>query len=498
MLITVNQNETAAVLEAFRAATGQAAKPLPIEGRVYRELGSLGGTPVFHTLSEMGSGSIGASHQTTEKAIRAIKPTIVIAVGIAFGIDQKKQAIGQILVSRQLLLYELQRVGESRIEPRGDKPHASARLVNLFEGAAQITWQGSRVSFGTLLTGEKLVDNVDFRGALAKFDPSVIGGEMEGAGIYVACQENKVDWIVIKAICDWADGQKGKNKEARQRKAAGSAASFVAQGLAAVFHPSAGSLPQVVRNSNPRSRTQNASSASREEDVVATSKLMPRASHLSIVTSGLGESNTDVATLTLTTDEPVTLAKSVEEIRSQLRSNVLHDRPVLPSDARLSSFLSSTGTRSRLLHWLATTPFSAHLYFSSRAALDRAGWTESRLQAEFITLPIVHRLSDKAIRVEQIASNLAEITSYVDAVISEIKTNFHRTLSRPATRNQTRNESKSLLELAELVLACCQLYLANPIDEEARAILAHVRTRLKYAVNVAVGERHTRDKNPLP
>ena len=50
---------------------------------------------------------------------------------------------------------------------------------------------------------------------------------MEAAGIYTGAFENNTDWIVVKAICDWADGEKGTNKNARQRRAAENAAQFV-------------------------------------------------------------------------------------------------------------------------------------------------------------------------------------------------------------------------------------------------------------------------------
>ena len=66
--------------------------------------------------------------------------------------------------------------------------------------------------FGDGLSGEKLVDNLDFRDQLLNLEPEAIGGEMEGAGLYVACQDKKVDWILVKAVCDWADGQKGKRQ----------------------------------------------------------------------------------------------------------------------------------------------------------------------------------------------------------------------------------------------------------------------------------------------
>lgn len=54
---------------------------------------------------------------------------------------------------------------------------------------------------------------------------------MEGAGLYVSSADHNVDWIVIKAICDWADGNKKVNKKQRQRKAAKNAAEFVVESL---------------------------------------------------------------------------------------------------------------------------------------------------------------------------------------------------------------------------------------------------------------------------
>ena len=138
----------------------------------------------------------------------------VVMVGIAFGINEHKQAIGDVLVSDRLMLYDLQRVGQGKgaggmaIIPRGDRPHTSPWLINRLQ-VAKLGWEGAKIRFGLVLSGDKLVDNVDFRGQLLGLEPEAIGGEMEGAGLYVACQNSKVDWILVKAICDWADGQKG-------------------------------------------------------------------------------------------------------------------------------------------------------------------------------------------------------------------------------------------------------------------------------------------------
>ncbi|WP_019498463.1 GUN4 domain-containing protein [Pseudanabaena sp. PCC 6802] len=235
LLVTVTKVESRAVMKAFEQATDCKATPQSIDNRVYFNLGTVNGARVFMTQSEMGSGGLGSALVTVSKGIDALSPVAVIMVGIAFGINEEKQAIGDILVTEQLRLYDLQRVGiqngQLQIILRGDKPHASPWLINLFKSTVLLREEEPKVRFGVVLTGDKLVDNVDFRDQLHCFEPEAIGGEMEGAGLYVACQENRVDWILVKAICDWADGNKAQDKDARQQTAAQNAAKFVLEAL---------------------------------------------------------------------------------------------------------------------------------------------------------------------------------------------------------------------------------------------------------------------------
>ncbi len=230
VLVTVNEHETKAVHDAFLEATGAEGVPVPLEGRLYHNLGTINGTTVYHAISEMGSGGPGAMQQAVDKAIRALDPGAVIAIGIAFGVSENDQSIGDILLSRQIQLYDLQRAG-TEIVLRGDKAHATSRLINHFDAFNQVKWKGSRVRPGLILSGEKLIDNKDYRDQLLVLQSEAVGGEMEGAGLYVASADHKVDWIVIKAICDWADGNKDVNKKPRQKKAAKNAADFLVQSL---------------------------------------------------------------------------------------------------------------------------------------------------------------------------------------------------------------------------------------------------------------------------
>jgi nucleoside phosphorylase len=243
LLVTVTDVEAQAIFDVLQAQFGRSLVRHHIEGKTYYDLGSIGGATVAMVQSEMGAGGLGAAFLTVQKGIDALHPSAVIMVGIAFGVDSKKQRIGDVLVSRQLMLYEPQRVGQSKagspeIRARGDRSPASPALLDTFR-SGKLDWsppvtshaaRGStppEVRFGLIVTGEKLVDNLEFREQLRHLEPDAIGGEMEGAGLYVAAHDRGVAWILVKAICDWADGNKGRGKQQRQKLAAQNAAHFV-------------------------------------------------------------------------------------------------------------------------------------------------------------------------------------------------------------------------------------------------------------------------------
>lgn len=228
LIVTITKVEGRAVIDIFEKANSAKSKIVSIDGQHYRDLGNINGSRAYMAIAEMGSGGRGGSQEAVRKGIEALKPSAVIMVGIAFGTDEKKQKIGDILVSKQLLLYELQKIQNGKIISRGDKSHATPSLINWISHA-EIDWNeaNGRVTQGLILSGEKLVDDIDYRDQLIQLAPEAIGGEMEGAGLYVACENNKTNWILIKAICDFADGHKSKDKDERQKLAAHNAASFV-------------------------------------------------------------------------------------------------------------------------------------------------------------------------------------------------------------------------------------------------------------------------------
>ncbi len=231
LLVTAKQEETEAIVNACEQATGRSHTLEFLGAGAYFDLDKIGGARTFLVQSEMGAGGPGGATLTIQEGIQFLSPSAVILVGIAFGMQQKKQRMGDVLVSRQLLGYELQRIGQEEsgewnFRLRGDKPQGSTRLLAQVR-ASLVSWQGQKVHIGLMLSGDKLVDNFDFRELLRKFEPEAIGGEMEGAGLYAAAERNHKDWIIIKAISDWADGKKKYQQSQRQHDAVRNATQLV-------------------------------------------------------------------------------------------------------------------------------------------------------------------------------------------------------------------------------------------------------------------------------
>lgn len=181
------------------------------------------GTILDHVRSAMGSGGRGGSTLTVADAVRETTAPNIIAVGIAFGMDESKHPIGTVLVSEMLTSYELARVGtfgdgSLTLSHRGAKNEASARLLSLIR-AQDWSMEAFGLALGEVLSGEKLIDNPAFKSLLQAHFPNAIGGEMEGSGVQAAAGRVNRDWLVIKGVCDYAQ-MKSVDKEERQRLAA--------------------------------------------------------------------------------------------------------------------------------------------------------------------------------------------------------------------------------------------------------------------------------------
>lgn len=230
LFITATAVETAAIQnEMDPAPSSRGLISFPHKHQTY-VVGCIGNYRVSHVQCNMGSGQPGASLLTATDAIKLWRPKAIIMIGICFAISRKLR-IGDVLVAEQLLLYDLKREGVETKIHRGARPFAGSVLRNRFKSADSWSFELSEGKSAKaipcdLLSGESLIDNSGFLKSLATSFPTAKGGEMEGAGLYAAAEREGLEWIVVKGVCDYADGRKGYQKEKRQKLAAASAASF--------------------------------------------------------------------------------------------------------------------------------------------------------------------------------------------------------------------------------------------------------------------------------
>jgi len=228
VLLTFNEHETRAVEKIF--APEKTLRPETVgDGLLVNDLGVHGGMFVKHVISRQGRLE---AQTTAHRVLAQLQPCAIIAVGIAFGVDEKKQQIGDTLIADQIFDYEGARVnpdGSLTRRNRTGLPDEAflARARQLEHTAKHLP----TLRIGTLVCGDKLIDNKAFRDSILKSVPEAIGGEMEAAGIEGACRQPQTPWLVVKAICDWADGQKNKPTKAQDQALAATHAATVVKAL---------------------------------------------------------------------------------------------------------------------------------------------------------------------------------------------------------------------------------------------------------------------------
>lgn len=233
LVVTATEVELDAVLAAF-GVDGEALETRIAAHTVSYELGIHSGVAVaLVKCSEMGSSRPGGSQETVKECEAVWTPTWIVCVGICFGMSEG-QRIGDVIVSDAIQPYESVKIGTDdelaeRVEDRNPTLTASRTLVTRLSCRPVVA--GRRVAVGVMLSGDKLIDNLEFRERLSGLFPRAIGGEMEGVGVAYAAEMAKVDWVVVKACCDWADGTKEKLKLARQKRAAAASAELLAHAV---------------------------------------------------------------------------------------------------------------------------------------------------------------------------------------------------------------------------------------------------------------------------
>ncbi len=271
VILTVTDPEREAVLNFMRPWPGHREILMgPIGDTTYRfgRFGNYCAAQVESTMST--SGSQGAT-LTAQEAMTHLDPKAFLLLGIAFGVDRKKQRLGDVLVANSIFPYDYSKIGGKNVVRRGEAIPCGEILSERFR-TYRVNWKlnagGRRVKVfqGLVLSGDKLINDQEFRDDLLQEFPTAHGGEMEGHGAYAVAKKAKAEMILIKAICDWADGHKNDRAQPFAAYTAASLASYVL------------GKPGVLDALDARDLTQNPPNNPAKKLSTKSSKLPPKAS----------------------------------------------------------------------------------------------------------------------------------------------------------------------------------------------------------------------------
>lgn len=161
-----------------------------------------------------GSNSHGGIASVITEAIKVVKPSVIISLGVAYGANYEENEIGNVLVGRQHFSYDKStKVSEGKLKIKKlhieepDDYMLSRFKSNVFteEKHTGLFNNLFDVVLGNMVTGEFIVDSIEARDMIfSPFQPfGIIGGEMEAYGIFEEVNQ-KAHCILIKGICDWA------------------------------------------------------------------------------------------------------------------------------------------------------------------------------------------------------------------------------------------------------------------------------------------------------
>jgi nucleoside phosphorylase len=210
--IVATDVELRAVLKRFRPGSGLNRVWQVSHGDDTFYLGRFGAFEAVSMLCSMGTLGSSGSTLASEALIRLWDPTAVVMPGIAFGMNRSKHMPGDVLVSQQIIPYEAQRRG-TELQYRNPVPPGSGALLNRFRNVLNWSFERPdgtkcRIHCGAMLSGEKLIDDNSFKQSLLEQFPTAIGGDMDGHGLWATAVRKRKEWLVVKGVCDWADGEK--------------------------------------------------------------------------------------------------------------------------------------------------------------------------------------------------------------------------------------------------------------------------------------------------
>jgi nucleoside phosphorylase len=221
-------------------------------------IGSVNGRGVLVLpVNAMGNAS---SAQATQRAMAIWNPAQVMVVGIAGGARGAGDdlRLGDVLVPDQVVGYESAKVKPGGQQVRYETYRPSSELLEIARSVPPAEWalkasvprpdgESGRTlpqaHFGPVFSGEKVVADADTMRRLRDNWPKALGVEMEGLGVAIAGYRHGPGFLLVKAVCDFADEDK---EDSWHAYAADVAARFAVAVLQRRHEPPAAGRPQAV------------------------------------------------------------------------------------------------------------------------------------------------------------------------------------------------------------------------------------------------------------
>lgn len=169
----------------------------------------------------LGMGRVDATAATMD-AIRRWNPRHVLLTGIAGGVAELGVKLGDILVSDQIVDYELQKVSNEGAQVRWEVYRADPRILGAIMNFTEDNWQQlisvprpdigfPKRHIGPIASGDKVIASTEVLLKYRDTWPKLVGVEMEGGGVALAAFQSpgSPGFVMIRAVSDFADEQKG-------------------------------------------------------------------------------------------------------------------------------------------------------------------------------------------------------------------------------------------------------------------------------------------------
>lgn len=187
---------------------------------IYQKFSYAGLNIAIVTQNSMG---MATATSLTTRAILAMNPKLVAMTGICAG-RKDKVGLGDIIVADQVFDYTAGKKYIDRFAPRplsfstddAIRDYVYATILNNDQLSDSILhmWRGTRIShrisihMKAIASGASVIDDEQTMISAAAVQDNLYGIDMEGYGIALASSALKKRWVVIKAVQDFADGEK--------------------------------------------------------------------------------------------------------------------------------------------------------------------------------------------------------------------------------------------------------------------------------------------------